>query len=104
MNDTSTVHVRLVFPTPSTNVCSNMMPLFFSSRRVPTPPRGPLPLLHGPNGSFARRLLGGARSGRRHHCCRFLPFVEPIVPEQHDRTRDKYRRVRSDDNTYHQSK
>src|SRR5258708_24270905 len=28
MNDTRTVHVRLVFPTPSTNVCSNIMPLF----------------------------------------------------------------------------
>src|SRR6266849_9447483 len=35
MNDNITVHTRLVFPTPSTNVCSNITPLFFSPSASP---------------------------------------------------------------------
>src|SRR5216683_2921326 len=31
MNDTSTVQVRLVFPWPSTNVCSNISPLHLAA-------------------------------------------------------------------------
>src|SRR5258708_67754 len=35
MNDSMTVHTRLVFPTPSTNVCSNIAPLFFGPSAIP---------------------------------------------------------------------
>src|SRR5439155_7439472 len=35
MNDNITVQTRLVLPTPSTNVCSNIAPLFFSPSARP---------------------------------------------------------------------
>src|SRR5579863_3533282 len=102
-NVSITVHVRFVFPTPSTNVCSNIAPLFqTASPRLNSPARV-LPLFHGSYPTLAYWFLCRAYLRRRRHSG-LLTLIEPVVPEQHDRTRHEYGRVRPDYDTHHQRK
>src|SRR5689334_15197330 len=112
MKDTITVQPRWVFPTPSTNVCSNINSILSWTDQIGMACAAPrnFPLLLHRLRRLTRRLRPFGRyrrlGYRRRRSRRTSPATafREVTPEYHNRTGDEHRRISPDNYTYHQCK